>query len=51
MNIDALSIEQLAELRDEVNAKLADRVSTRQRELSDEVERIGACSIDKAKSV
>jgi hypothetical protein len=42
MNIETLSIEDLAELRDRVNARLAERVADRQRELSSEVERIGA---------
>jgi hypothetical protein len=39
MNIETLSIEQLAELRDQVNARLAERVTDRQRELSSEAER------------
>jgi DNA-binding protein H-NS len=42
MNYDQLSIEQLAALRDEVNAALAERVSARQRELSGESERLSA---------
>ncbi len=49
MNLETFSIEQLAELRDEVNAKLADRVSNRQRELSSEFERLAALVVHQAK--
>jgi hypothetical protein len=42
MNIETLSIEDLAELRDRVNNLLAERVSARQKELSGEAERLGA---------
>lgn len=42
MNIDTLSIEELAELRDKVNSTLADRIATRQKELQTELERVGA---------
>jgi DNA-binding protein H-NS len=42
MNLETLSNEDLAQLRDNVNTKLAERVADRQRELSSEAERIGA---------
>lgn len=42
MNLGTLSIEQLADLRDKVIATLNDRVSTRQKELQSEIERVGA---------
>lgn len=42
MNLETLSIEDLAVLRYKVNARLAERVADRQRELSSEVVRIGA---------
>lgn len=42
MHIESLSIEQLADLRDKVNALLAERVADRQRELTGEAERLGA---------
>lgn len=44
MDIESLSIEQLAELRDRVNATLSNRVAERQRELSGEAERLSARS-------
>ena len=49
MQIESFSIEQLAELRDQVNARLAERVTDRQRELSSEAERIGALLAQTAK--
>ncbi|MBU6463468.1 MAG: hypothetical protein KGL35_20605 [Bradyrhizobium sp.] len=49
MNLDTLSIDQLAELRDRVNGMLAERVADRQRELSSEVDRIGALVAKQAK--
>lgn len=39
--LESLSIEALAELRDDVTARLADRVAARQRELQAEQGRIG----------
>jgi DNA-binding protein H-NS len=42
MNLETLSIEDLAQLRDDVNTKRAERVADRQRELSSEADRIGA---------
>ncbi|WP_424632064.1 hypothetical protein [Bradyrhizobium sp. SYSU BS000235] len=42
MTLESMSIEQLAELREQVNTLLADRVSARQRELSGEAERLSA---------
>jgi hypothetical protein len=41
MQLDTLSIEQLADLRDKVIATLNDRVSARQRELQSEIDRLG----------
>ena len=42
MQIDSLSIEELATLRDEVTSALNNRISARQRELQNEIERVGA---------
>jgi hypothetical protein len=42
MQIDSLSIEDLASLRDRVIATLADKVAARQKELLAESERVGA---------
>ena len=42
MNIENLTIEQLADLRDKVISTLSDKVSARQRELSGEAERLSA---------
>jgi DNA-binding protein H-NS len=42
MNLEQLSIEQLAELRDEVISTLNDRVSAKQRELQAEIDRFGS---------
>jgi hypothetical protein len=39
-DLDALSIEELAKLRDNVNAKLLEKVATRQLELEAEMERL-----------
>jgi hypothetical protein len=39
-DLDALSIEELAKLRDSVNAKLLEKVATRQLELEAEMERL-----------
>jgi len=41
MQLDTLSIEQLADLRDKVITALNDRVSARQRELQSEIDRLG----------
>jgi hypothetical protein len=41
MNLETLSIEQLADLRDQVIATLNDRVSARQKELQGEIDRLG----------
>jgi DNA-binding protein H-NS len=41
MNLETLSIEQLADLRDKVIATLNDRVVARQRELQNEIDRLG----------
>jgi DNA-binding protein H-NS len=49
MNLSELSIDELAELRDQVTTKLAESVSDRQRELSGEVERIDALIAPSAK--
>lgn len=40
-DLEGMSIEALAELRDAVTARLADRVAARQRELQAEADRIG----------
>jgi len=50
MNLEQLSIDELAELRDEVTTKLAERVSARQRELSSEAERLNALVVHHAKA-
>lgn len=50
MNLADLSIDPLAELRNEVNATLAERVSDRQRELSSKVDRLGALITQPSKS-
>lgn len=42
MNLDSMTIEQLAELRDRVIQTLSDKVAARQKELSSESERLGA---------
>jgi DNA-binding protein H-NS len=42
MNIETLSIEQLADLRDKVISTLNDRVSAKQKELQAEIERFGS---------
>ena len=42
MNIDSLSIEQLADLTDKVIVTLNDRVSAMQKELQAEIERLGS---------
>jgi hypothetical protein len=44
MNLETLSIEQLADLRDQVIATINDRVSARQRELQSEIDRLGGVS-------
>jgi hypothetical protein len=41
MQIESLSIEQLAQLRDQVITTLNDRVAARQRELQGEIDRLG----------
>jgi hypothetical protein len=41
MQIESLSIEDLADLRDKVIATLNDRVTARQRELQGEIDRLG----------
>jgi hypothetical protein len=42
MNLETLSIEDLAQLRDRVISTLADKVAARQKELLAESERVGA---------
>ncbi|MCA1381208.1 hypothetical protein [Bradyrhizobium sp. BRP23] len=42
MQIDSMTIELLAELRDQVNARLSQRGADRQRGLSSQAERLGA---------
>ncbi|WLB58846.1 hypothetical protein [Bradyrhizobium japonicum] len=42
MQIDSMTIDQLAELRDQVNALLAEGGAERQRELTGEAQRNGA---------
>ncbi|MDN3273627.1 H-NS family nucleoid-associated regulatory protein [Frankia sp. RB7] len=42
MQIESLSIEELAALRDKVTQALADKIAARQKELSCEAERLGA---------
>jgi DNA-binding protein H-NS len=44
VDIDGLDIEELAKLRDDVTAKLAEKVAKRQQELQEELERVGALS-------
>ncbi len=52
MNLESLSIEQLAELRDKVIEALNDRVSARQKELQGEIDRLGGViSSESAKAV
>jgi DNA-binding protein H-NS len=52
MNLETLSIEQLAELRDKVILTLNDRVSAKQRELQQEMERFGSlASLQKPKAL
>jgi hypothetical protein len=41
MNLETISIEQLADLPDQIIATLNDRVSARQRELQSEIDRLG----------
>jgi DNA-binding protein H-NS len=41
MQLESLSIEDLAELRDQVIATLNERVSARQKELQGEIDRLG----------
>ena len=51
MNIENLSIEQLADLRDKVIVLLNDRVSAKQKELQAEIERFGSlASMQKQKA-
>jgi hypothetical protein len=44
IDLDSLSIEELAKLCDLATEKLADRIAARQRELSAEMERLAALS-------
>jgi hypothetical protein len=49
MQIESLSIEDLAALRDKVIATLNDRVSARQRELQSKIDRLGVVSSEPRK--
>lgn len=42
MNLEQLSLDQLAALRDEIESVLADRVAARQKELAGEADRLAA---------
>jgi DNA-binding protein H-NS len=42
MNLDSMTIEQLAELRNRVTTALSDKVAARQKELLAEAERVGS---------
>ncbi|WP_424632052.1 hypothetical protein [Bradyrhizobium sp. SYSU BS000235] len=42
VDLDSMSIEDLAQLRDQATEKLAEKVATRQRELAAEMERLSA---------
>lgn len=48
-DIEGMTIEALAELRDAVTARLADRVAARQRELADEASKLGVLVEGRAK--
>jgi DNA-binding protein H-NS len=47
MNLETISIEDLAALRDRVSQALSDKVAARQKELSCEAERLGALVMSK----
>ena len=51
MNLDSMTIEQLAELRDRVIKTLSDKVAARQKELSSEAERLDALVTSKPSAV
>jgi hypothetical protein len=51
MNLETLSIEDLADLRDKVTIALPDTVAARQKELSAESERVGALVTSKPSTV
>jgi len=42
VDLDSMSIEDLAQLRDQATEKLAEKVASRQRELAAEMERLSA---------
>lgn len=42
IDLDSMSIEELAKLRDQATEKLADKVAARQRELAAEMEKLAA---------
>jgi hypothetical protein len=47
MDLDAMSIEELAALRDRAIAKLAEKVAARQKELEAELEKLSAYGASK----
>ena len=51
MDLDALSIEELASLRDRAIEKLAEKVAARQAELEAELERLSLYGVKPAKKV
>jgi DNA-binding protein H-NS len=51
MQIESLSIEELAALRDKITQALADKVAARQKELLAEVEKVGALVTSKPSTV
>lgn len=42
VDLDSMSIEELAKLRDQATDKLADKIAARQRELAAEMEKLSA---------
>lgn len=50
MNIESLSIEQLADLRDKVILTLNDRVSAKEKELQQEIERFRSLASSKIRN-
>lgn len=42
VDLDSMSIEELAKLRDQATEKLAEKVAIRQRELAEELEKLAA---------
>jgi len=51
VDLDSMSIDDLAKLRDQASEKLAEKVAARQRELAEEMEKLAAFGGKKAKAV